>query len=218
MKITDISIQARNPNRVNVSVDGKYRFSLDLSQVIDFGIKKNQDIDEDRLFELESESEFGKLYMRALEYALMRPHSSREMRDYLYKKTRASKYKSRSTGEIKDRDGVSPALTERVFDRLLEKGHIDDEKFAKYWVEFRNQTKGSSLRKLTAELRIKGVELQIIESVLGESDRNDEDELAKIIAKKASRYPDQQKFMQYLARQGFSYDSIKTALAQNAED
>ena len=33
MKITDISLQARDKNRVNVSVDGKYRFSLDIFQV-----------------------------------------------------------------------------------------------------------------------------------------------------------------------------------------
>ena len=218
MKITDISIQARNPNRVNVSVDGKYRFSLDLSQLVDFGIKKNQEIDEDRLRELESESEFGKLYMRALEYALMRPHSAREMKDYLYKKTRASKYKSRKTGEIKERDGVAPALTERVFERLEQKGHIDDEKFARYWLEFRNQTKGSSLRKLTAELRVKGIDGQIIDRVITESGRTNESELAKIVAKKQARYPDRQKFMQYLARQGFSYDDIKSALDQDSTD
>ncbi len=94
---------------------------------------------------------------------------------------------------------------------------IDDEKFARYWLEYRNQSKGSSLRKLTAELRVKGIDGQIIDQVIGESDRNDESEIEKIIAKKRSRYPDQQKFMQYLARQGFSYDAIKTALNQEQE-
>ena len=213
MIITDISIQARNPNRANVSIDDKYRFSLDLSQVIDFGIKKGKEFDEEKLQELESESEFGKLYMRALEYSLMRPHSAREVRDYLYKKTRASKYKTRKTGEIKEREGVPVALTDRVFERLEQNGHIDDEKFAKFWVESRNQIKGSSLRKLTSELYGKGISNEIIERVLAESERNDSDELAKIITKKRARYTDDQKFMQYLARQGFSFDAIKEALA-----
>jgi len=213
MKITDISIQARNPNRVNVSIDGNYRFSLDIAQLVDAGLKKGQEIDEERLAELESESEFGKLYARTLEYCLMRPHSAREMRDYLYKKTRTTKYKSRRSGEILDREGVSPALTERVFDRLEQKGYIDDEKFARYWVENRNQVKGSSLRKLTNELRVKGISTNIIETIVAESDRSDGDELAKIIAKKRSKYSDDQKLMQYLARQGFSYDDIKSALS-----
>ena len=111
------------------------------------------------------------------------------------------------------RKGVPVELTVRVFNRLLEKGYIDDEKFARFWIENRNQTKGTSRRKLTAELRAKGVESSLIERLLGESERNDEDELQKIIAKKRNRYPDEQKFMQYLARQGFSYDDIKQALS-----
>ena len=214
MKITAISAQARNPDRVNVSVDGKYRFSLDITQVVELGVKIGREYSKEELAELETESQFGKLYARALEYCLMRPHSAREVRDYLYRKTRPTKYKSTKTGELKERAGVSQSVATRVFDRLVDKGYIDDEKFARYWVENRNQTKGASRRKLQAELRAKGVESSIIDAALAATDRSDEDELAKIIAKKRAKYPDDQKFMQYLARQGFSYDDIKTALQQ----
>lgn len=211
MKITSISAQIKNPNRVSISVDGKYRFSLDISQVVDLGVKVGKEYTEAELTELEDESQFGKLYARALEYSLMRPHSMREVRDYLYRKTRATKYKSR-TGEIKEREGVSEEITERIFNRLVERGYVSDEKFTRWWVENRNQRKGTSLRKLQAELRAKGVDSKIIEAELQESSRTDQDELQKIIAKKRSRYDDPQKFMQYLARQGFSYDDIKEAL------
>ena len=214
MKITAIAAQLQNPDRVNVSVDGKYRFSLDLAQVIELGLKVGKEYDEAGLAELEAESQFGKLYARTLEYCLMRPHSSREVRDYLYRKTRATKYKSKKTGELKERAGVSESITARVFDRLVDKGYIDDEKFAHYWAENRSQTKGASRRKLQAELRAKGIDAAIIDAALAESDRTDENELAKIVAKKRARYPDEQKFMQYLARQGFSYDDIKTALSE----
>jgi SOS response regulatory protein OraA/RecX len=44
------------------------------------------ELSEDQLKELISESEYGKLYTRTLEYSLMRPRSQRELRDYLYKK------------------------------------------------------------------------------------------------------------------------------------
>lgn len=216
MKITSISTQAKNPNRVNISVDGKYRFSLDVYQVVDLGIRVGKEYDEAELSALEDESQFGKLYARALEYCLKRPHSAREVRDYLWRKTRDTKYKSR-TGEIKERAGVSEAIAERTFNRLVEKGYIDDEKFARWWVENRNVTKGSSSRKLAAELRAKGVDGKIIEMQLEKSVRSDEDELQKIIAKKQGRYSDPQKFMQYLARQGFSYDEIKTALSEKQD-
>jgi len=208
MKITAITAQVRDKDRVNVSVDGKYRFSLDIMQVIDLGIKIGKDYTEAEMIELENESQFGKLYARTLEYTLMRPHSQREVRDYLYRKTRDTRTK---LGTVKK--GVSKELTERVFDRLVQKGYVDDEKFAAFWIENRNLRKGSSMRKLSAELSAKGVDRSIIDNLLSDTDRDDASELQKIIAKKRNRYDDEQKFMAYLARQGFSYDDIKEALS-----
>ncbi|MBI3889879.1 RecX family transcriptional regulator [Candidatus Saccharibacteria bacterium] len=218
MKITAITTQQKDKNRVNIMVDGKYRFSLDIYQYADLGIRVGKEYSDEELVALETESQFGKLYARSLEYSLMRPHSAREMKDYLYRKTRTTKVRSKKTGEIKDRPGVSQELTERVFERLVDKGYIDDEKFARYWVENRSLTKGASKRKLQAELQSKGIERSIIERLFIESERTDQNELRKVIDKKRKRYPDNQKFMQYLARQGFSYDDIKSALEAEVED
>jgi regulatory protein len=210
MKITAISIQTRDKNRVNVSVDGKYRFSLDVFQLSDLGIRQGSEYTDEQLTSLEHESQFGKVYARALEYCLMRPHSAKEVRDYLYRKTRDTRTK---IGEI--RKGVSSEITQRVFDRLVEKNYINDQNFARYWIENRSLSKGASKRKIISELRTKRVEQSMIEQLLSESDRTDEDELKKVIAKKRSKYPDDQKLTAYLARQGFSYDDIKSVLETN---
>lgn len=214
MKITDISPAVRDPNRVNIYVDGKYQFSLDIYQVVELGVKVGKVYTHQELNELEAESQFGRLYSRALEYCLLRPHSAKEVRDYLWRKTLNTKVRNRKTGDITSREGVSKESAERVFNRLVKRGYVNDESFAKYWIENRNQTKGTSLRKLQNELRAKGVESSIIESVLSESDRTDEDELSKIIIKKQKKYPEEQKLIQYLMRQGFRYDDIKQALTQ----
>lgn len=211
MKITAITAQQRDKNRVNIMVDGSYRFSLDVSQVVDLGIKIGRDYSEDELLQLETESQFGKVYNRALEYCLSRPHSSKEVRDYLYKKTRDART---ATGVKK---GIPPALTERVFNRLTERGYVNDEKFTKFWVENRQLRKGISQRKLQAELQAKGVDGQIITQFLNASDRTDQNELEKVIAKKRQRYSDDQKLIQYLARQGFSYEDIKKTLKATEE-
>lgn len=213
MKITALKIQVRDKSRVNVFVDGKYRFSLDITQVADLGIKNGAEYTEEELVHLENESQFGKLYTRALEYAFVRPRSRREMNDYLYRKTRDTRTK---TGDIKK--GVSKELTVRVFDRLAEKGYLDEEKFARFWVENRNIRKGSSMRKIRSELQAKGVEAGIIDTVLSETDRDDSSEIMKIIAKKSQRYADEQKLIAYLARQGFSYDAIRSALDERNEN
>jgi regulatory protein len=212
MIITALKVQLRDKSRVNVSIDGTYRLSLDMMQLAQLGLRTGQEISEGELVSLEEESQYGKLYTRALEYALIRPRSQREMRDYLYKKTRDTLQKN---GVI--RKGVSTELTNRVFDRLTEKGYLDDEKFARFWVENRNVRKGTSLRKLKAELSSKGVAQEIIAAVVDESERSDTDEIQKIIAKKAPRYDDQQKLIAYLARQGFAYDEIKAALDNQAD-
>lgn len=213
MKITALKTQVRDKSRINVFVDGAYRFSLDINQVAELGIRSGLEYSEEELIELENESQFGKLYTRSLEYVLTRPRSQREMRDYLYKKTRDTRTKE---GAIKK--GVSKELTERVFNRLVDKGYLDDEKFARFWVENRNVRKGSSLRKLQAELKAKGVETSVVERVIGASDRSDEEEVQKIIAKKARRYDDENKLIAYLMRQGFSYDKVKSALHAYLED
>jgi len=213
MKVTALTSQQKDPNRVNVMVDGKFRFSLDIFQIADLGIKVGKEYSEKELGDLETESQFGKLYGRALEYCLMRPHSAREVRDYLYRKTLSKRYKSKRTGELKERPGVSKEVTVRVFDRLVDRGYVDDEKFARFWVENRNQRKGVSKRKLQAELAAKGVDRAIVDKYLAVTERNDADELQKIVAKKRAKYPDEQKFVQYLARQGFAYDDIKEALS-----
>jgi len=210
MKITAITAQQKNKDRVNVMVDGAYRFSLDIFQVSDLGIRVGREYTDEELTALEQESQFGKLYGRALEYTMMRPHSEREIRDYLWRKTRTTRDK-----EGREKPGVAQETADRVFARLQEKQYIDDAKFSRYWVENRSLSKGASRRKLQMELRAKGVASAHIEAALSETERDELDDLRKIVAKKRARYSDEQKFMAYLAGQGFSYDDIKSVLQED---
>ena len=212
--ITDIKQAVKNQNRANIFVNGKYRFSLDIFQLTQLNVKVGSKFTKTEIENLEQQSEFGKLYALALNYCLMRPHSKKEISDYLWKKTLNRKLKNRKTGEFYEKKGVSKISVEQVLNRLIEKKYIDDEKFAKFWVENRNQRKGSSIKKLKSELFSKGVSSDIIEQVLSESNRNDEDEIQKIIAKKAKKYTDEQKLIAYLARQGFSFDEIKKVISK----
>ena len=210
MKITAISPQVHDKNRVNISIDGKYRFSLDIYQLLELHIKVGAEYDEAQIVSLEQESQFGKAYSRALEYCLARPRSSRELKDYLYRKKRQTIDKK---GNIKL--GITDSIASRVFDRLVEKKYINDENFARFWVENRFVKKGVSQRRLKNELKAKGVDDHVIEKMLANSERSDDDEIKKIIAKKRSRYDSDEKLIAYLMRLGFNYDDIKTAIGDN---
>ena len=190
-KITNLKQGVKNPNRVNVFVDDKFSFSLDVSQVVDLKIKVGQEISEDKLGEFKKASEFGKLYQRALEWVLMRPRSERETRDYLYKKIYDKK--------------LNKNYINKIINRLQSKNYLDDLKFAEWYVENRFVKKGISKKRLKMELLRKGISMGIIDEVLDL--RNDEEEIKKIILKKRNKYDDD-KLINYLCRQGFSYQQV----------
>ena len=212
MIITSINLQTKNSNRVNIMIDGEYKLSLDVYQLGILGIKVGGVVSQNDIDKLQEESSFGKLYAQALKYCLMRPHSSQEIKDYLFKKTLDRKVKNYKTGEINNRQGANSKISDRVYNRLVDRGYVDDEKFTCWWIRNRKINTGISIRKLRQELSAKRVSNDIIDMALAQSDRDDNCEIIKIINKKRSRYPDENKMIAYLARQGFSYEDIKNGL------
>lgn len=228
LKITDIKQAVRNENRVNVYVNGKYAFSLDVAQVVDMGVKIGRVISEEELADYKKASEFGKAYQRALEWVLMRPRSVRELKDYLKRREMQSEAKEKKRDRERDREiaelvakgeevdvrrlekraeraknRVKYDFRDLIVERLVERGYVDDVKFARYYVENRFVKKGVSRKRLKMELMKKGISQDVIDGVLNE--RSDEEEILKIIAKKRTKYTDE-KLVAYLCRQGFSYD------------
>ncbi len=199
MKLTKISVQAKNQDRVNIFIDQVYFCSLELWQVVELKLKVGLEIDEAKKAELLQFSQFGKLYVRAVNKVFARPHSERQIRDYL----RQRLFKL----EIKDNQ-----MIEQIIKRMKQNNYLDDTKFAQYWVTNRNLKKGISQKKLRQELIKAGVDNQIIDQILSQNLRNEDQELKKVIAKKAHRYSDQQKLIRYLLGRGFSYEAIKKQL------
>ena len=202
LKITDIKQAVRNENRVNIYVNGKYSFSLDIAQVVELKVKVGRELTETELAEMKQASEFGKIYQRALEWVLVRPRSVKELRDYVARRLKAS-----------SSDTLPRRLGDEVVRRLVDKGHVDDAKFAQYFVENRFVKKGISERRLRLELQQKGVSREIIDEVLSGSERSEEDEIRKIIARKRARYTDE-KLIQYLCRQGFRYELSRELVSE----
>lgn len=199
MVITDIRQGVKNPNRANIFINGKFSFSLDITQLVDYRLKAGKLISAEELDELKKASEFGKLYQRTLEWVLARPRSVKEAREYLRRKIYEKK--------------LNPEYLERILGRLVEKKYLDDAKFAEFYVENRFVKKGISRKRLVMELRKKGVAEGTIEEVLDGSERDDAGEIRKMIAKKRGRY-DEEKLIQYLCRQGFPYALVREIVAE----
>ncbi|MBQ9016919.1 RecX family transcriptional regulator [Candidatus Saccharibacteria bacterium] len=199
--ITSVKPSPRNENRVNIFIDDEFAFSLDLAQVVEYKLKVGQTLDPAELEKLKKASNFGKLYQRTLEWALSRPHSVRETKDYLKKKQFE-----------KPEYGITDEDIEKVVETLIKKQYLDDRKFAAYYLENRFQKKGISKKRLELELQKKGISPEIVAETFENSPRDETAEIQKIIERKRKKYDDEQ-LIQYLVRQGFDYQLSKSLVA-----
>jgi len=125
--------------------------------------------------------------------------------------------RQRSTSEVRRRlltHGYRAELVEGCIERLTELEMLDDESFARAWVESRDRARPRGERALRQELRTKGIDRAIADATLEERDveRPDADAEAarRLLERHASalaRVPDprarRQRAYALLARNGF---------------
>lgn len=200
MKITRIQTQVKNPNRYSVFVDESYAFSLSADALLDSRLVNGLDVTADDVAHFKKLSAEDKAYGLTLAYVVRRMRSEGELGDYLRRKQ------------------YVPELIEQIIERLRRLGFVDDAEFARRWVENRRLLKATSTKKLQLELRQKKVSSDIIRTVLAEDETVERQVLKELVEKKRrqAKYQDPKKLMMYLARQGFSYDDIKTVLEDSS--
>lgn len=268
--VTSLRGAVRDPHRINVFLNGKFNFSLTLTELADSKLHQGQVLTDPEVERLRNLSGLGKLYQQTLEYCFSRPHSKKEIIDYLERKrlrrdiswkrfeehqlkmqndpeyaarvkeirqhtkdqnqkireidfTENNTYEYRGTKKTnlptKPADRITSEMIQEVVSRLESQNYINDQDFARYFIENRHQNKGISTKRLIQELKIKGIDSDIIEQAMfdqgtGNLFRDEEVEIEKMIKKQLRKTSDRQKIIAYLARQGFSYDLIKTKLDQ----
>lgn len=198
--ITRIAPQQRDPERMNVFVDGKFAFGLATAIVEERGLRVGQTLPSDEIAALRDQDEVTKAVNKALVFLTARPRSVREVRDRLAKK------------------GVEPAVIEAVLERLSGWGYIGDDDFARYWVENRGLNQPRGKRLLRQELWQKGVARETVDEVLAKSEL-DEAGAALELARKRLRQlraldeqTQRRRLSAYLQRRGYDYPTIKRAL------
>jgi regulatory protein len=196
MKITALKQQIKNPERVSVFIDEKYDFSLSLDELVKYKLRKDQELSASELKKFKKISADGKLRARALEWLLIRPHSEREFRDYLYRKK------------------AEPEQIENLVSEFTTRKYLDDAKFAQWFVDLQAR-RGKSTRAIRSELYKKGISGEVAGDSLADDSTNEIERLKSVIEKKQnlSRYKnDNIKFIKYLTSQGFNYNDVKREL------
>lgn len=197
--ITSITAQ-KNKKRVNIFLDGEYGFSLDLDNFGKLNLRVNQELNQEEVNEIIKKGELQKSFDKTLNFAIRRPRSEKEIKDYFRRKE------------------IDKSLQQNIIDRLIKLELLDDTKFAKWWVEQRLEFKHKSKKDIIFELRQKGIDSDAIKKILDNSEI-DELKIAKeLINKKLykwQKYDEKvrhQKITQYLAGKGFGWDIINSAV------
>jgi regulatory protein len=198
-RITAIEPQQKNPQRVNIYLDGEFAFGL--SSIMAAWLTVGQELGDQKIESLKAGDELEVTYQKALHFLSYRPRSSAEVRQNLVKR------------------GISEPLVEETMNRLQASGLVNDEAFARAWVENRNSFRPRGKPALRMELRQKGLSEEIVQTVL--DTQVNEAALAFQAARKYARrltglewLEFRQKLSGFLARRGFSYTSIAPVVSE----
>ncbi len=195
-KITDLKIQKSNKARANLYLDDEFAFGVEMITVMKLGLKIGQEVSEEQLQEAIFDSEKSVAFEKAMDYLASRMRTSKQMREYLVKK------------------GYTPQVVDYVLTKLQEYKYVDDDTYAKLYVEQNSKNKGE--RRLQQELLQRGISRTKAEEysqIDGDVARADAMTLAvKYMRNKTNDIKNLQKLQRYLVSRGYDFDVIDSIL------
>lgn len=195
-KLTDITLQSKNIDRVNLFVDGKFYAGVSRIAVYNHKLTVGMEIDEKTLDKVIFDSDKDK----AFDYALT----------YIARYTPTAKI---LTGKLYDK-GYGKLVVDYTVDKCKKYGYIDDGEYARSYIALNSAVKGKN--RLRAELKAKGIEDALIDKAL---EGLKQTASCSEVAKKHSKNQDvhdpkyRAKLIRFLQYRGYEWEDISQALA-----
>lgn len=147
--------------------------------------------------DINKEKEISKAMDKALTYLTASMRTERQIREYLKKKD------------------VSESTQEKVIERLMDYGLINDTEYADLYVKLKAESKGK--RRIAEFLSVKGVSENNITRAISEI--GDQVEVAKRIAEKYMKNKENtteniSKLFRHLLYKGFEYETVNTVIKE----
>ena len=186
-----------NPDRINLFVDGRFLMGVNTVIVLQVGLRLEQELSPEQLEQLHSEEIEQRAVDRALNYLSYRPRSREEVRRYLRRKE------------------TPPEIIETALERLDRLDFVNDRTFAGFWIESREHFSPRGARALKNELRMKGVERDVVDELV--NDEQDEERALRAGRKKAMSLVNtpnidyatfRNRLGSFLQRRGFGYQVV----------
>lgn len=199
--ITDIKPQKKKKDRYSLFVNGKFLMGVYDDLVLEYGLSKGEKI----TYELINEILYEDLKKKSIRVALS-----------------LLSYKQRTVYELskklRDKD-YDDEIIDITMARLIELGYVNDEQYARDFLEMRKSYAGSY--KLKADLYRRGINSEIIDTVLSEIDTDNQYEELKAMCEKKNNQSEgltnEKKYnrvMSFLLRKGYNFADVKKAMAE----
>jgi len=209
-RITALETQARHNDRVNVSLDGTFAFGLNASIVLEQRLYVGQDLSAEEVLGLRQSEEVAAATQSAIRLIAHQARTESELRKRL------------------TRNGFSHSAVDVAIARLRDWNYLDDQDFARRWVESREGHRPRSASMIKRELVGKGVDAETAERIVDEAEI-DEYKIALELGLKWAARPAREdpaarrrRLAAYLQRRGFGWDIVRrvldTSLADSLEE
>ena len=204
-KITALRAQAKDPQRVNVFVDGEFAIGISLTTITKAGLHVGKQLSAEEFAKLEQIESGDKAYLAALRFLEARPRSIAEVRARLGRKD------------------FAPEAIDAAIARLAELELLDDAAFARYWVENRQAYRPRGAGALRDELRRKGIDADVTAEVLNDDSLTGDEAasawgLARGALRKYAGSQDRNAFTRrmgsFLQRRGYTFGVIRPIVDQ----
>ncbi|WP_411677271.1 regulatory protein RecX [Caproicibacter sp.] len=199
-------LSAAEPRRKGLTalfVDGEYAVSVDTETFVLSGLKPGAELSDERLHELIRKSDARRAQEKALYLLEHRAHSQKELADKIART-------------------VSREAAERAASRLVELGMVNDEEYARNLAAELFGRKGCSASRVKWELAKRGIERDLAERIVEESEPDPVEAVQRLLQKKYARLLGDEKgrhrVVAALQRLGYRWDDIKSGLRKFEEE
>ena len=192
-------------NDVTIQFDDDKFLILAVEVFLKSGLKKGDEISEDRFSLLIEQNKLFHIKQRAFRLLGRRQHSSSELRRKLWNKDYEQK------------------LIDEVIEDLKKNGYLNDKEFIRAFVAEKSKTKNWSIKRIKGELFKRGVASKLIDEMLNEQPTESDYESAMKLANKKyevllkrnlEHKKMRNKLTTYLFSKGFEYELIKEVISK----
>lgn len=205
-RITSLTPQQRDPERVNVFLDGVFAFGLHQDLVLEAQLFAGMDLDEESIDALLARDLVRQAISAALNFLAYRPRAEGEIRT-----------------RLRQRGFPDTAIADTIA-KLRDWRYVDDQDFAERWIGNRLEQRPRSARMIAMELRGKGVDAGTVAEAVDRAGIDERTDALRIATERWGRLADldapvrQRRITGFLSRRGYGFDVIRDVLKHLEQD